>query len=123
MAHKAPLNTLAHFSINVEDPDRAVQFYKGVFGWSFSAWGPPGFFMIETGGIHGSIQKRQSEPFETLIGNFECSIAVEDVDKACEAVVAHGGEITLPKVTIPGVADIARVKDCEGNTFSLARYH
>lgn len=121
MAHEAP-NTLAHFSINVEDTDRAIAFYRGVFGWTFNAWGPPGFFMIDTGGIHGSLQRVQTEPFPTLIGNFECTIAVDDVDRVSALIVEHGGEITLPKVTIPGVADIARVKDCEGNTFSLARY-
>lgn len=117
-------NTLAHFAINAHDPDRARAFYEGVFGWSFQPWGPPGFLLIQTpGGPAGAIQKVQTEPFETRIGNFECSIAVDDVDRACEAVIAHGGELTLPKVTIPGIVDIARVKDPEGNTFSLARYH
>lgn len=123
MSKDAKPNTLSHFSINVLDTDRAIEFYKGVFGWNFAAWGPPGFFMIETGGIHGSLQKKQDQPFETLIGNFECSIAVEDVDQVCAAIVEHGGSIDLPKVTIPGVADIARVRDSEGNTFSVARYH
>jgi len=81
MAHEAP-NTLAHFSINVEDTDRAIAFYRGVFGWTFNAWGPPGFFLIDTGGIHGSLQRVQTEPFPTLIGNFECTIAVDDVDRS-----------------------------------------
>lgn len=117
-----PLNALSHFAINVHDTDRAMAFYGAVFGWTFHAWGPPGFFMIETGGIHGSIQRTQTEPFPTHIGNFECTIAVDDVDRVSALIVANGGEITLPKVTIPGVADIARVKDSEGNTFSLARY-
>lgn len=117
------LNTVCHFAINAQDPDRARAFYGGVFGWTFEAWGPPGFFLVQTpGGPMGAIQRVQQEPFETLIGNFECSIAVDDVDRVCDAVVANGGSITLPKVTIPGVADIARVKDCEGNTFSVARY-
>lgn len=121
MAHAEP-NTLAHFAVNVHDPDRAVAFYAGVFGWRFEPWGPPGFFMIDTGGIRGALQRVQTEPFPTHIGNFECTIAVDDVDRVCALILAHGGEVTLPKVTIPGVADIARVKDCEGNTFSLARY-
>ncbi|MFM9873674.1 MAG: VOC family protein [Fimbriimonadaceae bacterium] len=118
-----PFNSLSHFSINVQDVDRSVSFYESVFGWKCSAWGPPGFFMIDTGSsVHGSIQKVQADPFETVIGNFECTIAVDDVDRVCAAIVENGGEVTLPKVTIPGVADIARVKDCEGNTFSLAHY-
>lgn len=120
---RAEPNTLSHFAINVEDTDRAMAFYQSVFGWKFSAWGPPGFFMIDTGSdIHGSLQRAQTEPFPTHIGNFECTIAVDDVDRVSQLIIDNGGEVTLPKVTIPGVADIARVRDSEGNTFSLARY-
>lgn len=115
-------NTLSHFAINVEDCDRALAFYEGVFGWKFNAWGPPGFHMTEVGDLHAAIQKQQTEPFPTHIGNFECTISVDDVDRVSALIVANGGEITMPKVTIPNVADIARVKDCEGNTFSIARY-
>jgi uncharacterized protein len=122
MAQHAP-NTLSHFSINAADTDRARAFYEAVFGWKFNAWGPPGFFMIDTGGgPHGSLQRAQAEPFPTLIGNFECTISVDDVDRVCALIEANGGRVTLPKVTIPNVADIARVEDSEGNTFSLARY-
>ena len=117
------MNTLSHFAINAEDPDRAVGFYGAVFGWQYTAWGPPGFYMAEVGGLHSAIQKRQDEPFPTVIGNFECSIAVDDVDRVSALIVANGGEITMPKVTIPSVCDIARVKDPEGNTFSICRYH
>jgi predicted enzyme related to lactoylglutathione lyase len=123
MSATSPLNGLSHFAINVEDEARAMKFYCAVFGWNFSAWGPPGFHLVDTGSeVHGAIQKVQKDPFPTVIGNFECSITVDDVDRVSAIIVAQGGEITLPKVTIPGVADIARVKDTEGNTFSIAKY-
>ncbi|MBX3117792.1 MAG: VOC family protein [Fimbriimonadaceae bacterium] len=115
-------NTLSHFAINVEDCDRAIAFYKAVFGWQFSAWGPPGFFLTNVGDLHAAIQKRQDEPFPTHIGNFECTIAVDDVDRVAALIEKSGGSITMPKVTIPSVCDIARVVDCEGNTFSIAKY-
>jgi len=121
--HNPPMsNTLSHFAINAENCDRALKFYQEVFGWRFSPWGPPGFYIGQVGDIHASIQKCQTDPFPTLIGNFECTIAVDDVDRVVDLIVANGGEVTMPKVTIPTVADIARVKDCEGNTFSVARY-
>jgi len=122
MSNPSQPNTLSHFAINVEDCDRALAFYEAVFGWRFTPWGPPGFHMGQVGDLHAAIQKRQTEPFPTLIGNFECTITVDDVDRTVDLIVANGGEVTLPKVTIPNVADIARVKDCEGNTFSVARY-
>ncbi|MHB8637191.1 MAG: VOC family protein [Fimbriimonadaceae bacterium] len=123
MANNVPNNSLSHFSINVVDTDRAIDFYRTVFDWKFTPWGPPGFHLVDTGGdVHGSVQRVQAEPFPTHIGNFECTLTVDDVDRVSGLIVAQGGEITLPKVTIPGVADIARCKDTEGNTFSIARY-
>ena len=44
MAHN-----IHHFSVNADDVNRAQQFYGKVFGWKFQPWGPPGFFMIQTG--------------------------------------------------------------------------
>lgn len=116
-------NTLSHFAINVEDSSRAVAFYESVFGWKFNAWGPPGFYMTQVGGLQAALQQKQDDPFPTVIGNFECTIAVDDVDRVSALIVENGGVITLPKVTIPGICDLARVKDCEGNTFSIAKYH
>lgn len=122
MPDPAATNTLSHFAINAEDCERALAFYEAVFGWKFAAWGPPGFYHGQVGGLQASVQQKQDEPFPTLIGNFECSISVEDVDKTLGVILAHGGSVTLPKTTIPGICDIARVKDCEGNTFSVVRY-
>lgn len=122
MSSQHPPNTLSHFAINVENCERALSFYQSVFGWKFDAWGPPGFYMTQVGGLHAAIQKRQDEPFPTIIGNFECSIAVEDVDQVVARIIENGGAVTMAKVTIPNVCDIARVKDCEGNTFSVVRY-
>lgn len=122
MSNTSKPNTLSHFAINVKDCDRALAFYEAVFGWQFSSWGPPGFHMTQVGDLHAAIQQQQTEPFPTVIGNFECTIAVDDVDRVVELIVANGGEVTLPKMTIPNIADVARVRDCEGNTFSVARY-
>ena len=38
---------VAHFAINAGDIPRAQRFYQNVFGWKFTPYGPPGFFMIE----------------------------------------------------------------------------
>lgn len=122
MASTHQPNTLSHFAINVEDCERALAFYRSVFGWQFSAWGPPGFYMTQIGDLHAAVQQRQDGPFPTVIGNFECTIAVDDVDRVVALIVENGGEVTMPKVTLPNICDLARVKDTEGNTFSVAKY-
>ncbi|HEV7395881.1 MAG TPA: VOC family protein, partial [Pyrinomonadaceae bacterium] len=58
------INNVEHFSINADDVPRARKFYEETFGWQFTPWGPPGFYMIKTGpdsnpGIHGALQGRR----------------------------------------------------------------
>ena len=115
---------ISHFAINAHDTERALQFYKSLFGWSFEAWGPPGFYVINAGaGIHGAILGVQDEPVPTRVGAFECTVTVEDVDAMLDAIEKAGGTIVSPKVTIPGVGDIGRALDTEGNVFCVAKYH
>ena len=39
---------LAHFSINADDLPVTQAFYSAVFGWKYHAYGPPGFYMVQT---------------------------------------------------------------------------
>ena len=43
------MGNVRHFAINADDMARARTFYERLFGWTFEAWGPPGFLMISTG--------------------------------------------------------------------------
>jgi predicted enzyme related to lactoylglutathione lyase len=53
-----------HFEIHADDPKRAVEFYKKVFGWKISKWeGPAEYWLVTTGddkqpGINGAIMHR-----------------------------------------------------------------
>ncbi len=114
---------LYHFAINADDVPRARQFYERAFGWTFSAWGPPKFYMIQTNaegepaGIHGSLQgRRELLPGGRMTG-FECTIAVPSIDATAQAVVAAGGKIVLEKSIIAGVGALMFFQDTEGNVF------
>ena len=41
---------LRHFAINADDTPRARRFYEAVFGWTFTPWGPPGFYQAKDAG-------------------------------------------------------------------------
>lgn len=116
-----------HFAINADDLPRARQFYQRVFGGRFEAWGPPGFFMINTGtredlGMRGSLQQRRELiEGQPMIG-YECSIGVPDIDVVIAAVQASGGTIVLPKMLIPTVGYIMFFRDTEGNVAGVAQY-
>ena len=117
-------NTVAHFSINADDIDRARKFYEKVFGWKFNAWGPPGFYMIESkdSPVLGALQgRRQLVPGQRTVG-FECTIGVPSIDKTEAAVKAAGGKVLLERSVIVGVGTLMFFQDPEGNVFGAMQY-
>jgi predicted enzyme related to lactoylglutathione lyase len=116
---------IAHFDVQADDVARARKFYERVFEWRFTPWGPPDFFMIATGsetdpGIHGAVHDRPKDGHRSV--GFECTIAVDDVDAIARLIEKEGGQITVPKMTIPGVGELIQFKDTEGNIACAMRY-
>ena len=121
-------NHIRHFAINADDVERARAFYQRVFGWTFEAWGPPGFYRIHTGqgagsGMFGALQERRALVEGVRTNAFECTVAVDDVDATAKAVVAQGGRILMDKATIAGVGDLIFFEDPEGNIAGAMQYH
>ena len=57
---------VVHFEIHAGDPQRAIQFYRALFGWEFSNWGDQQYWLIKTGeegtrGIDGGLLPRRGE--------------------------------------------------------------
>ena len=118
---------LASFAIHVDDVDHARTFYEAVFGWTFEAWGPPGFYLIRTGddaspGIQGIMHRRQEPRTGTGLNGFEPTFAVDDVDAVARAVEANGGTITFPAGPIPTVGVLLRFLDPSGNDIGAMKY-
>jgi predicted enzyme related to lactoylglutathione lyase len=120
-------NNIVHFQVLADDLGRCRRFYERVFGWRFSPWGPPDFYMIQTGpddspGIHGSLAKRHHPLHASGAFGFECTISVDDVDAIARAVEANGGKLVFPKTEIPTVGELIQFQDTEGNAVSAMRY-
>jgi uncharacterized protein len=108
------------FAIHADDVARARQFYEKAFGWKFNAWGPPGFFTIDTGDQQhsdpcGALQQRHEIVPGEKFNGLECTFAVDDLDTTAKAIVAAGGKIVMPKAEIPTVGWLIKIKDTEGN--------
>ena len=117
-------NDIAHFAIHADDCQRAKSFYENTFGWTFEPWGPPNFWRIHTspGAIHGALQERRTPiSGEGMIG-FECTISVDNVQAAAEAVQANGGTVTMPPFEIEGVGTLIMFEDTEGNVVGAMQY-
>lgn len=76
---------VVHFELVVDDFDRAIKFYKSVFGWRIEKWeGPVAYWLVTTGdeespGIDGALQSRKDAPQPTV--NI---VSGDDIEKAIE---------------------------------------
>jgi predicted enzyme related to lactoylglutathione lyase len=69
-----------------------------------------------TPGINGGMYKR---PAENALHTYDCTLQVDDLEKAMADVLANGGRITSDKMEIPGVGWFAGALDTEGNKLGL----
>ena len=110
---------VVHFEIQADDPDRAVQFYKKVFGWKINKWkGPMDYWLVATGkspepGIDGAIMRRMKK--STAIN----TVGVPSVDKFLAKILKAGGQVIMPKTPIPGLGYYAYCADTEKNVFGI----
>ena len=109
-----------HFEIPADDPERAVDFYKKVFGWKIDKWGGPvNYWLVTTGeekepGINGAItEKSENVPATTN------TISVPSFDEAVKKIAEAGGKVLMPKMAVPGVGYMTYCKDTEGNVFGI----
>ncbi|TSD02122.1 MAG: glyoxalase [Parcubacteria group bacterium Athens0714_25] len=121
-------NRVVHFEIQADNVERAKNFYEKAFGWKIEKYEskekmemPMDYWMVMTGekgtpGIDGGMYQR---PKDDKIYTYDCTIEVEDIDKAVEAVKSGGGTITREKSELAGVGWFASAKDPEGNRFAL----
>jgi len=118
---------LSHFAINADDVEASRAFYESVFGWSFHAWGPPGFYQIQTGtgdepGVRGALQERRQLLDGGPTTGLECTFAVDDVDATRARIVAGGGRIVMERFTISGVGHLIAFEDPAGNAVLAMQY-
>ena len=115
--------TLRHFAINADDVPRAKAFYEQVFGWTFTPWGPPGFYQTRsTGDGHlGALQGRRDIAGRTMPG-MEISFGVDDLDATIAAIEANGGKVVMPPFHIEGVGRLSFFQDTEGNVAGAMQY-
>jgi predicted enzyme related to lactoylglutathione lyase len=112
-----------YFEIQADDTKRAVDFYRGVFGWKFEQIHglPVEYWRIETGGSRGGLLKRPAQPPPPQSGTnaFVVSIEMENFDETEQKIVSLGGQVALPKFAVPNTCWQGYFIDTEGNTFGI----
>lgn len=122
------MNRVVHFEIQTDEPERAIAFYKNIFGWTFEQWGEQKYWMIMTApkestlpGINGGLLPRPIKLIDGQCGTnaFVCTVQVENYDAIAEKILAEGGKVAMPKFALVGMAWQGYFLDTEGNTFGL----
>jgi len=111
-----------HIDIPANDPERATNFYKNVFGWTIQKLeGPTPYWLISTGdpaapgGSIGAGVAKREEAWQSVTP----TIDVPSADEYAKKIEAEGGTIIVPKTLIPGIGYLVTFKDTEDNVFSI----
>lgn len=121
------MSRVAHFEIHGTNPETLISFYRDLFGWTFSAWGPQGgYWMIRTGssdepGIDGGLTVRRggAPPEGAPVNAYVCTVVAPSVRDSLEKALQLGGVEAVPVSAIPGVGWLCYVKDPDGNIFGI----
>lgn len=122
------MNRVVHFEIQADDVERAIKFYKGIFGWDIQQWGKEKYWMIMTApkdstsmGINGGLLPRPTKLAPGVCGSnaFVSTMLVENYDATEKKILAAGGKLAMPKFAIAGMAWQGYYIDTEGNTFGI----
>ncbi len=118
-------NTIVHFEIPADDPEKLAEYYRGLFGWKVQHQPEMNYWMIETvstdaqgrptePGVNGGIMRRIMP--EQRIMNY---VGVESVDEAAARAASLGGSVLLPRQAVPGMGWFAVCQDPQGNLFGV----
>ena len=124
------MNRITHFEIQADEPERAAQFYRDVFGWEITKWegGQMEYWMVMTApkdstesGINGGLLRRPAKTPQPECGTnaFTCTVVVENYDDIEKKILAAGGKVAMPKFAFVGMAWQGYYLDTEGNVFGV----
>lgn len=121
----APSGRIAHVAINADD-DATRVFHAALFGWSFEAWGPPGFSRAHVAAADDklvvALQERRDLIPGLRLNAPELTIAVDDLAAAEQTVTSYGGTIVMAPTAIPGVGTLLFAQDPSGNVVGIIEY-
>jgi predicted enzyme related to lactoylglutathione lyase len=125
-------NLVVHFEIHAAEPQRLIDFYSGLLGWTFTRFGDVEYWVIGTGegsieqgsaglGINGGLVKRQgpSPQVGDPVAGANLVIGVDDVDDIFNRGIELGGVGALPPADMAGVGRLAYLIDPDGNIFGF----
>ena len=123
-------DSVGHFEIPADKPDRARKFYATTFGWKMNEVPGMDYTMVSTGPVDdkgmpqapgfigGGIGKRGK-----MLEHPVVTIMVDEIDEAVKRIEKNGGKVLQRKTPIgENMGWTAYFKDSEGNTVGLYQW-
>ena len=123
------MNSVVHFEMPYDNPERIAKFYETAFGWKTRMLGADmdNYVLATTtetdeegpknpGAINGGFFPKKPDwpaQYPSIV------IAVEDIKDSIKQVIDAGGEVLGEPVEIPDVGQYVSFYDTEGNRVSM----
>jgi uncharacterized protein len=126
-------NLVVHFEIHATEPQRLIDFYSELFGWSFAQFGDVPYWSIDTGegaigmgtpghGINGGLTHRRGPAPERGDPVNGCNLVVGvggNVDEVFAKGLHLGASEALPLEDMQGVGRVGYLLDPDGKVVGL----
>ncbi|MEU3984846.1 VOC family protein [Streptomyces sp. NPDC026672] len=119
-------NTLVWVELHTADPESAIAFYRGLFGWRSEEMSAPGMTYRVLSVAEGDRQEGSFGGVAPLADDHEEPrwvpyFAVTDPDATTATARSHAGTVLMPPADVPEVGRIAWLTDPHGAPFALLR--
>ncbi|MBM7503817.1 VOC family protein [Agromyces aurantiacus] len=128
-------NLVVHFEIHATEPQRLIDFYSELLGWSFTQYGDTPYWTIDTGegaignvaarpgmGINGGLTQRQGPRPEVGAPVNGCNIVV-GIDGSVDELMRRGIELgateAMAAEDMQGIGRGGYLFDPDGNLFGM----
>jgi hypothetical protein len=111
---------VVHFEIRGKDPQRLVEFYRELFGWTIEGDSPTGILSIAPGiggpegGVGGHIRQGDTAGVSIFV-------QVVDLDDTLRKAEEMGGRAVVQPFDVAGGPTVAQMADPEGNLVGLVK--
>ncbi|MBV2356002.1 VOC family protein [Streptomyces sp. J2-1] len=119
-------NALVWAELHSADPEAAIRFYQGLFGWRYADLPAPGLtYRVlsiaegdqEDGTFGGAAPLQGEQGMSRWVPYF----AVADADTVVTAVRAAGGTVLMPAADVPEAGRVALLTDPAGAVFAVLK--
>ena len=126
-------NLVVHFEIHAIEPQRLIDYFGRLFGWTFTQFGDAPYWVISTGegsvgltepgyGINGGLTQRQGPTPEhgAPVNGSTFVVGVDgDIDDLYQQGLQLGGTTAVPLEDMQGVGRVGYLRDPDGNVLGL----